>query len=156
MQYQFSESIGRISQDLSRNIGKLLVNNFKAHGYKITRDEWTVIAYVLYYKKMNQQNIAIHIGRDKVAVTRILDKLQGEGYIKRKTDRKDKRNNIASLTPKGKELYNTLRPVAGETLEMVYNNIPKEDIERSINTLNKMLVNIEEALVAKPEPAPQL
>ena len=145
MQYQFEKSIGRITQELSRNIGELLVKKFAEKGYSITTDEWIVVVYLAHYKKLNQQNIAIHSRRDKVAIKRILDNLQDCGYIQRKVDEKDKRSNITSLTPKGKILYKTLEPVAGDTLEIAYKDIPEERIQECIDVMNLMQDNISRA-----------
>src|SRR6056297_421873 len=138
MNYSFEESLGRITHQVSKGLGKKLVKKFSEKNYQIDSYEWTVISYLANNQKAIQNDIAIFMGLNKVRVMRILDDLEKQGYIKRTIAKSDKRQNKVQLTPAGKKLYNNLEPMAGETLKEIYSDLHAKEIEQCINTLKKI------------------
>lgn len=146
MVYEFERSIGKLSQEVSHNIGALLVNLFRKRGYEVSSPEWIVLAYLNQYEVLNQNNISNVVLRDKVFVKRLLDKMEEDQLIQRRTNAMDNRYNDISLTQKGKILFLELSKIAEQTLEYAYKGLRKNELERGIEFLKKVNENLFEEL----------
>ncbi len=142
MKYDFNLSLGKLSQEISKRLGILLVQNFKSLNYDIKAEEWKVISFLFNKKGVNQQDISEFANIDKVAVKRMLDNLEKRNIISRKIHKKDKRNNLISLTIEGEKLYEILIPQAENTLKTAFEVIEKDEIENLLNMLNKINQNL--------------
>jgi len=138
MKYSFDKSLGKITHQISKDLGKKLVKKFAEHNYHISSLEWTVISYLYYNKESNQKEIGEFISENKVRTKRMLDNLEKQGYVKRDISTKDKRKNTVELTSSGKELYLTLAPLAEKTLKETYYGFSKKEIDQCLSTLNKI------------------
>lgn len=138
MKYSFDKSLGKITHQVSKGLGKKLVEKFAKHNYNLTSQEWTVISYLYYNKQSNQKDIAEFISENKVMTKRIIDRLEGEGHVKRSISKKDKRTNKVKLTPKGSELYQILAPLAEETLKEAYSGLSSKEVNQCLSTLSKI------------------
>lgn len=144
MPYSFETSLGRLTQQVSKGLGKLLENKFLRAGYNISAAQWTVISYLENSGKTTQKQIGHSMKVNKVMIKRIVDSLESEGYLKRIPANEDRRYNIIELTTKGQSLYNELLPYAEMTLDEVYSGIGTKEIQNCLNTLNKIAVKIEQ------------
>ena len=138
MIYSFEKSLGKITHQVSTGLGKKLVHKFAQQNYHLNSSQWTVISYLSSHKEGIQKDIGEFIGVNKVMMKRILDSLEKEGYVKRTPVKSDKRQNKIRLTSKGEKLYNTLAPLAEETLKEAYSGLSEQEINQCLNTLNKI------------------
>ena len=138
MKYSFDKSLGKITHQISKDLGKKLVKKFAEHNYHISSLEWTVISYLYYNKESNQKEIGEFISENKVMIKRIIDNLAKQGYVKRSISKKDKRKNTIKLTSSGEKLYFTLAPLAEKTLKEAYSGLSKKEINQCLTTLNKI------------------
>ena len=65
--------------------------------------------------KIGQQQLVDQLQTDKVAVVRIIDYLEKEGFVKRKTNPDDRRCHLLEITPKGKSLAPEISKAIDET-----------------------------------------
>lgn len=72
---------GRVALLLNR----FLSQQFKNKGISLTREQWSVLAVLWKADGCSQQMIANSTSRDKPSVTRLIDNLVKEGYVKRKS-----------------------------------------------------------------------
>ncbi|MGM0498333.1 MAG: MarR family winged helix-turn-helix transcriptional regulator [Bacteroidota bacterium] len=138
MKYSFDKSLGKITHQISKGLGKKLVEKFTKHGYNISSLEWTVISYLYYNKESNQKEIGKFISENKVRTKRIIDNLEKQGHVKRSISKKDKRKNTVKLTSGGEKLYLTLAPLAEKTLSEAYSGLSKKEINQCFTTLLKI------------------
>ena len=143
MEYSFKDSLGRITQQVSKGLGRILEKKFDEAGYSVNAAQWSVISYLNYNNYSSQKNISRFLGVNKVMTKRIIDRLEREDYVKRLPSKDDKRYNRIELTNKGKKLYNELKPFAEETLENVYSVLDNSDIKNCLYTLNKISDTLE-------------
>jgi DNA-binding MarR family transcriptional regulator len=61
--------------------------------------------------------IAEHLHLSQSALSRVLDRLEKQGLLKRGVCDNDRRANFAELTPAGRERYEAARPTHREVLE---------------------------------------
>ncbi|GEM_PF-923188 len=145
MKYSFEGSLGRISHQVSRDLGRHLERKFRQAGYSINNYEWAVLSYLFTHQKSCQKSIAAFLGTDKVMAKRIIDGLEKSGYVSRQEDTTDKRYKQVQMTPRGNALFKELEPFAGEVLETAFRGIPQSSISQTFDTLHRVLENLEEA-----------
>ena len=138
MKYSFDKSLGKITHQISKGLGKKLAKKFTEHNYNISSLEWTVLSYLYYNKKSNQKKIGEFISENKVRTKRIIDNLEKQGYVKRNISQKDKRKNTVEPTHRGEELYLALAPLAEKTLKEAYSGLSKKEIDQCLRTLYKI------------------
>lgn len=142
MQYSFKGSLGRISHQISRDLGKYLEEKFQESGYSITSHQWTVLSYLKEHQRSCQKDIARFLGTDKVMVKRIVDELEKGSFVTREDDPHDKRFNQVVLTSLGDALFETLAPKADGVLKEVYDGIPDVSINQCLETLQFISGNL--------------
>ncbi len=143
MKYSFQQSLGRLTQQVSKGLGQVLDMKFKNAGYTINSYQWTVISYLNYNNFSSQKNISQFLGVNKVMTKRIIDQLEENKYVKREPSQSDKRYNRIELTKKGQKLYHELTPFAEETLQEAYKNLDTQEIKNCLTTLNKITKTLE-------------
>lgn len=96
-----------LSNRVSSSISKL----YQRH-VDLSIPEWRVIAILGEAGALSARQVAEKTAMDKVAVSRAATRLSEVNYISRKKDNRDKRRQELSLTELGKEIYDTVVPVA--------------------------------------------
>lgn len=146
MNYRFTQSLGRLTKDISYTIGKLLEQYFLKAGYEITPLEWVILTYLYNKGMLNQVQLAEFSGRDKVSIKRAVDQLEAKQWVTRTKDSQDRRYNQVRLTEYGLRHFPELEKRAGKVLEVAYNGVPEGEVQQALSTLDRFLHNINEAL----------
>ncbi|TAJ14499.1 MarR family transcriptional regulator [Marinilabiliaceae bacterium JC017] len=140
--YNFQGSIGRLAGEVSRNIGKVLVQAFNNNGYDITAREWVVLAYITNNKGINQNALCKVINMDKVAVKRVVDILEKKKLVSRKVNQADRRHYQLELTTKGESTYVVLAEMAKLVIEQSTNGVSGEEMTNCLTVLNRINGNM--------------
>ena len=74
--------------------------------------------------------------QEGTTITRILDKLEKAGLVRRERSTPDRRQVICHVTPKGRQLLEQLDPRVNEADEKVVAGLSAGEIERLIGTLD--------------------
>ena len=77
----------------------------------ISRDDWRVLVAVNQDQHMRATDIAQHTTLDKMQVSRAIGRLEKKGFISRKADIEDKRQQILVVTPAGQAAYKEVSPL---------------------------------------------
>lgn len=115
---------GRVALLLNR----FLSQQFKNKGISLTREQWSVLAVLWKTDGCSQQMIANSTSRDKPSVTRLIDNLVKEGYVRRKSHENDRRLNLIFLTEKGKKVEKSVMEIVDDTIEKATNGLSDEQI----------------------------
>lgn len=78
-------------------------------------------------------------------VTRLLDRLEKVGLVRRERSTKDRRVVMAFVTDAGLEILAKLDEPLAELLERQFRPLKKEQIEQLIDTLERLRVHVEES-----------
>ena len=146
MQYSFKGSLGRLSHQVARDLGRYLENKFSQAGYPVNNFQWAVLAYLTEHPYSCQKDIVHFLGTDKVMVKRILDSLEQMGYVVRKEDDHDKRFNQLTITRQGTVLFRKLEPLAVEVLKDAYRDIPEASLYQCLDTMRLIMGNLDDFL----------
>ena len=82
---------------------------------------------------------------DKSTLTGIIDRLERDGYIKRKPSQTDKRSTLICLTGKEQEFAKHVQKVSNKMNKIFYKGFSDEEIIQFDSMLERILVNCKEA-----------
>lgn len=94
-------------------------------------------------EEINQKDLESIFNLQKSSISGLLTSMEENGLIKRVTSKKDSRYKAIELTVKGNEISNLSYNDVSYVQSLASKGISKEEIEISIATLKKMLINLE-------------
>ena len=142
MNYDFDKSIGKLTQCVSKNLGKNLEKKFVKNGFSITATDWSVISMLYKYGKRNQRDISFFMALDKVRIKRIIDRLEQKKLVIREESETDKRFNNIKLTTDGKKIYKQLIKYVEDVITNAVKDISVKDINKCLNVLELIKENL--------------
>jgi DNA-binding MarR family transcriptional regulator len=71
-------------------------------------------------------------------ITRILDKLEASGYVRRQQLRGDRRQIICAATPEGRRLLDTIDPIVDAADEEVVGSLSAQELAQFIGILDRI------------------
>jgi len=125
-----------------RKLSNFLTRKFKP--YDITPEQWGVLNRLWEKDGISQKEISLITIKDQTTLTRILDKLESKGLIKRQTSPDDRRSFLIFLTDAGRNLEDKLVPIASEALDEALQGLSEEEIKQLKVLLNKIFMNVDE------------
>lgn len=130
---------GRIPSAFNR----ALLNQFKANGITLTREQWSILAVLWKKNGCSQQVLADETYRDKPSITRLIDNLEREALVERRPDKNDRRLNLIFLTEKGKSMEEGIMKVVDHTVTEAVRNIDPEILQLVRDTFIQIYDNLE-------------
>ncbi|NMC56432.1 MAG: MarR family transcriptional regulator [Eubacteriaceae bacterium] len=110
--------------------------------YDISFNEQIMLMYISNNQFTNQDSIAKNFMTDKGTVAKAIKKLEEKGLILRKENPSNKRENIITLSPKGRDIICYMNKLLTEWQEIAFKDFSKEEIEEMKRLEGKMLKNI--------------
>jgi homoprotocatechuate degradation regulator HpaR len=94
--------------------------NLNAHG--LTDQQWRIIRALAEAESLEILEVSNRCCIHPASLSRILPKLEAEGYLSRRTNKEDQRRVIVSLTSVGRRFFETISPES----EMIYDALEQE------------------------------
>jgi len=116
-------------------------SNLKKNGFNITVDQWLVMKALVDNHGIIQSELAGLVFKDKASVTRILDLLVKNKYLKREAHENSRRRYKLTPTEKGKKIMRDIRPVVLKNRASALKNLSEHEIEASMKTLKTIIEN---------------
>lgn len=85
----------------------------------------------------NMTELAQEVRRTKSTMTVLVDKLEREGYVSKKTDPDDSRGVLVELTAKGRALEPVFQDISDGLNELIADRLSKEEIDQLNALLQK-------------------
>jgi DNA-binding MarR family transcriptional regulator len=121
---QYSTAI--LLGEVNFKIGKKTHQRIVEHDINLTAEQFGVL-YILSQKKDTiQSDLAEWAGKDKSAVMRHLDALEGKKLLVRVNDNSDRRRKILVITKAGQHILDKALVVLNEVFQEVTQSIPEE------------------------------
>jgi DNA-binding MarR family transcriptional regulator len=113
--------------------------SYEPHGrmyaeFGLVGDDYTVLANLYEWGDMTANVIRTLTGRPKNSISRSVIKLVQEEMIDSKTDTKDRRRSILTITPKGRETYRKVMPIFQEQEQRMFSFLNARE-QRNLDTL---------------------
>ena len=142
MDFKFESSFGRIlgvaHTAMFRHLSKLM----NERNLPITPDQFRVLSHLWQKDGLQQSELAICTNRNRANVTRIIDILEREGIVERKSDPNDRRVFHIYLTELGKSLKKETAQCAAQSIDDSLAGLTSEEIETCIKVLSKIKENV--------------
>ena len=117
----------------------------KVHGCdNITREQLGILLLLSLGDGLYQTQIANILGKDRPNITRMIDVLETNGFIRREKDDNNRRILKVYLTEKGKERANVAKPLKDRMNAAQYKGMTDDEIITLVTLLRRVRKNIEE------------
>jgi MarR family transcriptional regulator, transcriptional regulator for hemolysin len=113
----------------------------KEAGLKITVDQWLTLDALQASPELSQKQLAAQVFKDEASITRILNLLIRDGYLKRTAYQEDQRRSVLSITPAGKSLLRKAEKVVESYRAAALQGIGKNEIEKADRVMRLIAEN---------------
>ena len=114
----------------------------KLREFDLTFGEQIIVMFLSANENISQDTISKTFMIDKGMVAKTLNKLERKGYIMRRQNPNNKRENIITLTQKGSDILIHMNAVLQEWNQILYEGMNKEDIASVKRLTEKMVENV--------------
>ena len=137
----YFNAVLRMRQDLRQRVQRKL----SEYGHADITMEMTQVLYYIHFiakeQKTNQQDIADRTGKNKASVTSLIDNLVKRNLVERKTDPKDRRSNIITLTEEGLKFVEEIYDKVYKTFDITKSSISLEQLNKMTTMMESLMEN---------------
>jgi DNA-binding MarR family transcriptional regulator len=137
---KLSRRFGFILKDVNR----LYVQRFEQHAASLglTLPQCRTLVRLAESEGVSQVRLAELTDLEPMALVRILDRMESEGWLERRGDPRDRRVRLVYLTAKGKPLLEDVRRLMDLTWADAFSGIPKDKSEIVTEVLDRVRGNL--------------
>ena len=136
----YSNLPGYLISMATKLIKKALDEALKPHG--VTAAQWGILGRLYEEDGLLIVEIAKRLFTEPPTITRMLDLLEKEGFVTRKTKEGDRRAYEIFLTKKGKDMEEVLRLKVFDTIDNATKGLSEKEITAFKNTLRNIINNL--------------
>ena len=136
-----TDALSWLMATCSKLLRERLQFKFIKAGYKVTPEQWAILAHLFQQDGLSQQALANRFHRSKVAAFQIIGKLEDQGLVIRNPDPVDGRSNRIYLTPEGRKFQSALVEVAQENMNHALEGITDSDLEIAKKVIKQIIKN---------------
>lgn len=137
-----TDSMGWVVAYCSRRMQEGLRKAFAEAGYRVSPEQWSIVAQLCEEDGLRQQVLADCFHRSKVSAFHLITKLEQQGIVVRDPNPEDGRSNLIRLTEQGRIMAEKLVPLARGNLERAVEGISSADLEKARAVLCKIAINM--------------
>ena len=139
--YDFESSVGFVVNSTAKAFQKALDAELRKN-VGVTISQWRIISTLTRQPGITQKEIADRVGIEGSTLVPIIDKMEKDGFVKRKLDNEDRRINRIYLTTKADELWNSMIECALKIRKLSTKEISEEQIKTTLDVLRKISKNL--------------
>ena len=140
-EYSVKQMIGHQIGITANALRKVFTARITKNEDDISPEQLAVLVRLSSGRGFSQSEIADYLLKDDATITRVLDILEKKKLAVRKKAEYDRRANIASITPKGRETVERLFPVVEEINEELLEGIEPGMVDVLFKVLHKLRDN---------------
>jgi len=137
-----NKRVGVLLNLVHNDFKKYLTSVFKSGGYNLTPEQFLLMDALWDDGIQSQQTLADTMFKDKNSIVKLIDGLEKRGYVKRITDKNDRRQNLIKLTNHGIVLKDDVTRLAMDAVNTIIKDIEKEKLDIFIQVLEAMTFNV--------------
>lgn len=119
-----------------------LLKAFQAEGINITAEQWAILATLWEEEGIHQSSIAEKIGKDRHTITRMLNLLEKNGFVRRVPTEKDKRRLNVYLTDSGRDIKGKLVSIVLGFGKQAFAGLTQAELTELIRILTHITGNL--------------
>ena len=105
----------------------------------LSQGKWTTLVHLAWGgDKLTQRELANRIGIEEATLAGLLDRLQTDGWIERKTSKHDRRCKTVHLQPRSKKVLSKIFETAQELRQELIADIPAAELETCMHVLGRI------------------
>ena len=140
MDKTYENRIGYLISDVSRLQGRLFDRRAKRLG--LTRAQSRVLAYLTWKGEMNQARLAEWLEITPISLTRLLDRMEGCGWIERITNDDDRRAFVIRLTDKSRDIFPQMLEVGDTVTDDGLRGFTRDERDTLVRLLGRVRHNL--------------
>ncbi|MEM6460888.1 MAG: MarR family transcriptional regulator [Pseudomonadota bacterium] len=118
----------------------------KLKPYGVTISQAWVLAHLWQEDGLSQSDISERMDVATVTTSKLIDRLEAHGFVRRQVDPSDRRSNLVFATPEGRALVKVLTKIVFEVDEVANSGINALDLEITLRVLGRMRQNLKTEL----------
>jgi len=126
----------------TRALSTRLQSIFTHAGFNVTSEQWMILILLWGEDGRSPHQISDIIGKDRAAVTRLIDGLEKRNLVVRMNDKKDRRQKQVYLTSQGKSMEQNLIPLGLSNIKHAQAGISSKELEVCKEVLRKIFKNL--------------
>ena len=142
MEYNLRNSFGFRLNNISNRIHAMFAKGIEP--YDIAPEQFAAMKMISEDGEMTQSKIAVMLAKAKPTVSRALDALEKKGFITRDEADADRRIKQIHLTKKGREVLDTVIPMAASFNNTLYERLTPQEIETFFRVLDTIGETVEQ------------
>lgn len=139
--FDYENTVGFVVYTASKTIQKAFDLELRNKvGITITQSK---VIFALYIQDGSTlKELADKIGVESPTLVPVIDKMEEDGYVKRKPDSKDRRIKKIYTTPKTDHLWDSMMECAAQIRKVSAKDLTEQDIKSAIKTIQKISENL--------------
>ena len=145
VQQQSNDSLGAIMPligCMTSHVRSHISRICKNAGYNLTPEEADTLMIIRHCNGLSQSQLANILGKDKAAVTRLINSLVKSGLVGRIQDQQDRRIIRARITEEGKQAFVQVWPELMKLSDQALDGISSQDLTAMRKTLDAINTNL--------------
>lgn len=134
---QVNHRIAILAGLLKRQVSRIIAEC----GVDITPDQWVVLSYLWYSNGLSIGELVTKSRKDFANVTRIVDKLQKQGYVTKQKSEKDNRSYLVFYTDKALSIRDDIEKCQQRSSAISLEGLSKNEQEFLLQIMEKMEKN---------------
>ncbi|GFO57971.1 MarR family transcriptional regulator [Geomonas silvestris] len=135
-QLEIGKSVGFLLAKAYQRASLLFKETFE--GYDLTPQQFGVLGFLWQEDGMSQSELSARSQIDRTTMGGLIDRLEKEGLVARRSHPDDRRAYRICLTPRGKALQSELTPLAHSALAKLTAKLDPQEIETLKSLLEKL------------------
>jgi len=140
-----------LRENLERNFGfilhdvaRLLRTTYdrRVRDLDLTRSQWWVLTHLFRKDGITQSELAESLELEKPSLGRLLDRLEGKGWVRREADPNDRRAKRIFLTEAADTPMQVMREIASGVREDALSGLSNDDRDHFVDTLLTIKSNL--------------
>jgi DNA-binding MarR family transcriptional regulator len=140
-----------LRENLERNFGfilhdvaRLLRTTYdrRVRDLDLTRSQWWVLTHLFRKDGITQSELAETLELEKPSLGRLLDRLEGKGWVRREADPNDRRAKRIFLTEAADAPMQVMREIASGVREDALSGLSSDDRDHFVDTLLTIKSNL--------------
>ncbi len=115
---------------------------YKQLGYELTPEAADTLLIIHHFDGLPQKKLADILGKDKAAITRLLNTLVKSQLVERVQDTEDRRVIRAHITAEGREAFSKITPALKQLSDNILNPVSEPEFKNMIAALSTIVTNL--------------
>jgi MarR family transcriptional regulator, transcriptional regulator for hemolysin len=139
---------------LVHDVARLLRKNFEKRGQKhgLSSAQWRLLVKVVREEKATQARLAELMEIEPISVSRLIDRMEQAGWVKRCSHETDRRVKLVVPTDKSLAAYSDIKAVAGDVYNEAMAGLDETQKQALVSALAMVVENLssDETTTASP------